>query len=136
MREPLLFYAAGGDRLLMAVRILLVEDSVMISGALRTLLEASGYFVTVAATASDAIGLDAVQPHDVMLLDLTLPDGDGLTVIAGLTARGLRPLSTFAMTGHGDGATRQRCIDAGCDAVLIKPVPVQELLRVISERVA
>ncbi|MBA3340547.1 MAG: response regulator [Gemmatimonadaceae bacterium] len=119
----------------MTARILLVEDSALISGALRVLLEASGYDVTVAATASEAIAWPDGSPPDVMLLDLTLPDGDGLTVIGGLAARGLRPRATLAMTGHGDTATRERCASAGCDAVLVKPVPVKELLQIVSDRV-
>jgi FixJ family two-component response regulator len=40
------------------------------------------------------------------------------------------------MTGHGDAETRARCMAAGCDDVLLKPVPVQQLLRIVSEAVA
>jgi len=71
-----------------------------------------------------------------MLLDIGLPDGDGLAVIGALAARGLRPVITYAMTGHSDAATHERCMAAGCDGVLIKPVPVQQLLRIVSEAVA
>jgi CheY-like chemotaxis protein len=40
------------------------------------------------------------------------------------------------MTGHSDAATRERCIAAGCSDVLLKPVPVNQLLRIVSEAVA
>src|SRR6266550_2765863 len=120
----------------MAVRILVVEDSVLISGALRILLEASGYEVSVAGTAIDAIETGTGIRPDVVLLDLSLPDGDGLWVLEELHSRDVRPSVKLAMTGYDDDRTRERCLAAGCDDVLIKPVPARELLRIIAERVA
>ncbi len=108
----------------------------MINSALKILLESGGFFVTLATTAAEAAAWDEPVPPDVMLLDLTLPDGDGLSIIGALDARGLKPGTTYAMTGHGDAATRARCIAAGCDDVLLKPVPVHQLLRIVSEAVA
>ena len=120
----------------MSARVLLVEDSPMINGALKMLLEASGFDVTLATTASEAADFGARERADVMLLDITLPDADGLTVLERLIAAGMRPTTTFAMTGHSDAETRARCLAAGCDDVLLKPVPVQQLLRIVSEAVA
>jgi two-component system, OmpR family, KDP operon response regulator KdpE len=117
-------------------RVLLVEDSAMISGALKLLLESGGFHVTLAANAAEAIAWSDTSPPDVMLLDIGLPDGDGLAVIEALDARGLKPVATYAMTGYSDQATHERCIAAGCDDVLIKPVPVHELLRIVSSRPA
>lgn len=117
-------------------RVLLVEDSASISGALRMILESAGFDVTLAGDAGAAAAWPFPEPADVMLLDLSLPDADGLSVIGSLAARGMRPLAIFAMTGHGDPATRERCMSAGCDDVLLKPVPIQQLLRIVSEAVA
>jgi two-component system KDP operon response regulator KdpE len=119
-----------------SAKVLLVEDSPMINGALKMLLEAGGFEVTLAATAAEALAWDAPFPADVMLLDLTLPDGDGLSILSGLESRGMKPSVTYAMTGHSDEATRARCLAAGCDDVLLKPVPVQQLLRIVTEAVA
>jgi DNA-binding response OmpR family regulator len=119
-----------------AKRVLVVEDSVLISSALRILLESNDYEVTVAGTVADAVDAASTIHPDVMLLDLTLPDGDGLSVLADLAARGAALPVTLAMTGHDDDITRQRSIAAGCTAVLVKPVPVRELLRIIGERLA
>ena len=116
--------------------ILLVEDSTMISGALKMLLEAGGFHVTLAASAGEAEAWDGASAPDVLLLDIGLPDGDGLAVISSLERRGFRPGVTYAMTGHSDAGTRQRCIAAGCDDVLIKPVPIQQLLKIVSEAIA
>ncbi len=120
----------------MSAKVLLVEDSPMINGALKMLLESGGFDVTLAATAAEALAWDDPLPADVMLLDITLPDGDGLSILSGLEARGLKPSVTYAMTGHSDEETRERCLAAGCDDVLLKPVPVQQLLRIVTEAVA
>ena len=118
----------------MAIRVLVVEDSVLISGALKVLLESSGYDVTVAGTAAEALDAGIESPPDVLLLDLILPDADGLWVMQELFSREIRPAVKLAMTGYDDDATRQRCIAAGCDDVLVKPVPIREILRVIADR--
>ena len=120
----------------MSGRVLLVEDSPMINGALKLLLESGGFDVTLATTIAEAVAWDQATPPDVMLLDITLPDGDGLEVIGALHSRGLKPATTFAMTGHSDAATHERCMAAGCSDVLIKPVPVNQLLRIVSSRQA
>ena len=59
--------------------------------------------------------------------------GDGLRVLRTLAADGLAPRVTVALTGHDDSDTVQRCLDAGCAAVLGKPVPIRELLRRMAE---
>ncbi|MEO8194033.1 MAG: response regulator [Gemmatimonadales bacterium] len=120
----------------MSARVLLVEDSPMINGALCLLLESAGFEVTLATTAAEAAAWTGAAPPDVMLLDIGLPDADGLSVIAALEMRGMKPGATYAMTGYPDEETRRRCIAAGCDEVLLKPVPVQQLLRIVSEAVA
>ena len=120
----------------MSARVLLVEDSPMISGALRLLLESGGFEVDVAATAAEAKAAGSESRWDVMLLDISLPDEDGLSVVEELEAKGMRPSTVLAMTGHSDPATHARCMAAGCDDVLLKPVPVQQLLRIVSEAVA
>ena len=68
---------------------------------------------------------------DVMLLDLSLPDGDGLLVLKRLHLAGHAPLNTVALTGHDDEEVRQRCIAAGCTEVLLKPVPIAQLLALV-----
>jgi CheY-like chemotaxis protein len=116
------------------LRVLVVEDSVLISSALQILLESNGYDVTVTGTALEAVEAGAHSPPDVLLLDLTLPDADGLWVIEELAARDIRPMVKLAMSGYDDVATRQRCMAAGCDDLLVKPVPVRDILRAIADR--
>lgn len=120
----------------MSARVLLVEDSPMISSALKLLLESAGFSVTIAPTAAAASAWSGPAPADVMLLDVSLPDGDGLAVLEALAGRGLRPVTTFALTGHNDALTRERCLAAGCADVLLKPVPIERLLRIVSDAVS
>jgi len=107
--------------------LLIVDDSPLVTDALRVLCEASGYRVSVAATAADAVTRYVADPPSVMVLDLTLPDGSGLSVLDQLVERHHTP-RTVVLTGHDDPAIRERCLARGCLAVLVKPVPVRELL--------
>jgi DNA-binding response OmpR family regulator len=120
----------------MGARILIVEDSTLVTDAFEILLGSAGYDVAVAATVAEAIDQAKASPIDVMLLDLSLPDGEGLEVIENLRANGRLPRATLAMTGHDDPRIRQRCIDAGCDEVLLKPLPIGEILRHIERHLA
>ena len=103
-------------------RVLLVEDSALVVAALRLLLEETGYRVSAAATVREAIDRAIDDAPDVMLLDLSLPDGSGLDVLSALVARGVVARVTVAVTGHDDPALRDRCLAAGCADVLIKPI--------------
>lgn len=108
-------------------RVLLVEDSALVVGALRLLLEESGYSVTSAATVREAIDAAERDAPDVMLLDLTLRNESGLDVLASLAAAHRAPRVTIALTGHDEPAVREQCLRAGCRDVLIKPIQPMEL---------
>jgi DNA-binding response OmpR family regulator len=117
-------------------RILIVEDSPLVTDAFRVLFTAVGYEVDSAATVAEAIEQATSAPVDMMLLDLSLPDGNGLEILKVLRKRGSLPRSTLAMTGHNDLASRRSCLEAGCADVLLKPVPIAELLRQIEHHLA
>jgi CheY-like chemotaxis protein len=117
-------------------RILIVEDSPFVTDAFRVLLTAAGYEVDAAATVAEAIERGTSAPVDLILLDLTLPDGSGLEILDALRKRGSLPRATLAMTGHNDSASRRSCFEAGCVDVLLKPVPIGELLRQIERHLA
>lgn len=117
-------------------KVLVVEDSVLVGDALRILLENAGYTVFIAPTVSDAVKIGSSTPIDMMLLDLTLPDGDGLDVLESLREKVALPQATLAMTGHNDPAIRRACLQAGCVDLLVKPVPIAELLRQIENHLS
>lgn len=112
----------------MGCRVLLVEDHALVVDALTILLESGGHEVRAARSVADAVRQAVAAPVDVLLLDLTLPDGDGLDVLDRLRDAGAVPRVSVALTGHDDPGTRARCAAAGCAAVLLKPVPARELL--------
>ena len=112
-------------------RLLIVEDSALTASALQLLFQESGYKVDVAPNVEEAVKLGSLHDVDVMLLDLSLPDGDGLLVLKRLRAAGHAPLKTVALTGHDDEELRQRCMDAGCTEVLLKPAPIARLLALV-----
>ncbi len=120
----------------MAARILIVEDSTLVTDAFQILFTETGYEVEVAATVADAIDRGTENTADIMLLDLTLPDGNGLEVLEALRQRGASPRATLAMTGHVDAKTRRECLDAGCADVLVKPLPIGDLLRHIQRHLS
>lgn len=114
--------------------VLVVEDSALVASAMRILLEDAGHSVTEAGSVAAAVEAVAVASRvpDVALLDLTLPDGDGLRVLTELRAMGREPRIAVAVTGRDDPGVRERCLAAGCHAVLLKPVPARELSRLVS----
>ena len=117
-------------------RILIVEDSPLVVDAFRVLFIDAGYEVDSAATVAEAIERSTGASVDVMLLDLSLPDGNGLEILSALRERNSLPRTTLAMTGNKDPKARRNCLEAGCADVLVKPVPIGELLRQIERHLA
>ena len=116
----------------MAPNILVVEDSELVTSAFRILLEDAGYAVIDATTVGAAVSAARGKAIDVMLLDLTLPDGDGLSAMARMRDEGTLPKVVLAMTGDDEAETRRRCLEAGCSEVLIKPVSILVLRNMIA----
>jgi two-component system KDP operon response regulator KdpE len=113
--------------------VLVAEDNALVSGAMRVLFEETGHRVTTAASIVDTVAACTSDRVDLLLLDLGLSDGDGLDVLAQLTAPEAIPRVRVALTGRDEPEIVQRCLDAGCRAVLLKPVPARDLLRMSRE---
>lgn len=111
-----------------AARILLVEDSELVTDAMRTLLEAMGHRVRTATTVRGAVDAVVAESPDIMLLDLGLADGHGLQALDELASLRALPRVVAAMTGDDDPRMVNRCLAAGCREVLVKPVGARELL--------
>ena len=109
--------------------VLIVEDNDLVSGALRVLFEQTGRRVSIASTVADAISVASADRPDLMLIDLTLPDGNGLAILEELKRQHREPGVAVALTGHDEPEIAQRCAALGCEDVLLKPVPTRELLR-------
>jgi CheY-like chemotaxis protein len=113
--------------------ILVVEDNALVSGALRVLFEATGHRFSEAGTVAEALRVCTEDPPDVMFLDLRLPDGDGLEIIARLRSKGVAMPLTAVLTGRDDPGLAAQCRALGCREVLLKPVAPRVLLAKITE---
>jgi two-component system KDP operon response regulator KdpE len=107
-------------------RILIVDDEPALARGLRVNLEARGYDVDVAADGAGALAAAAVQPPDVVILDLGLPDMDGVEVICGLRAWASMPI--VVLSAREQQADKVAALDAGADDYVTKPFGMGELL--------
>ena len=119
----------------MAKHVLIVEDNELARDAWRLLLQASGYRVSIAGTAAEALTVARAERPDLALLDLTLPDGESLSIIPQLLVEENPPVFV-ALTGHDTKEVAERCRGAGCAEVLVKPVTSKELLAVVEPLLA
>ena len=109
--------------------ILLVEDNPHIRDAFTVLLEDSGYRVHAVETGAEAIRSSSNSPPDLILLDLGLPDMNGLEVARAIKLQlGAQHTRIVALTGHVLEADRDACVAAGCSGYLTKPIAAAELL--------
>jgi two-component system KDP operon response regulator KdpE len=116
-------------------RVLVVDDEPQILRALRINLRARHYEVHTAATGADALRTAAEHPPDLVVLDLGLPDMDGVEVIHGL--RGWSSTPIVVLSGRTDSTDKVEALDAGADDYVTKPFGVDELLarmRAVSRR--
>ncbi len=118
----------------MNVRILIVEDQAMVSGALRALLETEPGFEVVgqAASGSEALVLTVERRPDIVLADIEMPGTSGLELAAELRRRHARIrvviLTTFARPGY-----LQRALQAGVAGYLLKDAPADTLAAALRE---
>jgi two-component system, OmpR family, KDP operon response regulator KdpE len=107
-------------------RILVVDDEPQILRALRINLAARRYEVAVAADGGAALREAADWHPDLVILDLGLPDIDGIDVIHGL--RGWTSIPIVVLSGRAGGADKVDALDAGADDYVTKPFNIDELL--------
>jgi len=106
--------------------VLVVDDEPQILRFLRPALANQGYQVVTAQNAHEALIQAANHRPDVVLLDLGLPDGDGLTVLAQLREWSRAPV--IVLSAKGEEAVKVQALDADADDYLTKPFGVTELL--------
>ncbi|PWK31499.1 response regulator transcription factor [Actinoplanes xinjiangensis] len=105
------------------MRILLVEDDRRVGAVMTSMLQRRGYAVEHAATATAAL---EAAPCDLVLLDLNLPDGDGIDVCRALRARS-EHLGIIAVTARGEERDRVTGLRVGADDYVVKPFSMAEL---------
>jgi DNA-binding response OmpR family regulator len=109
------------------MRVLVVEDEARLVDLLRSTLSHAGFVVDAVTTSEDAQEAIAVGTYDVVILDLGLPDGDGLDLLAAVRREG-KSMPVLVLTARDAVADRVRGLDAGADDYLVKPFAASELV--------
>jgi two-component system OmpR family response regulator len=107
------------------MRLLLVEDDLPLAEALNSLLVSSGYAVDCVHDGEAAKALVAAEQFDLMILDLNLPELDGLSVLRSMRAAGNRA-AVMILTARGAAEDRVRGLDLGADDYMAKPFDIRE----------
>lgn len=110
----------------MTEQMLLIEDDARLAGMVRDYLGGSGFAVTIAGTGAEGLALQRERGFDAVILDLMLPDMDGLEVCRALRAAGSVPI--LMLTAKGDPMDRIVGLELGADDYLPKPFEPRELL--------
>lgn len=120
------------------VRILLVEDNQALAEGLSAILRSSGYAVDAVADGASAEAVAAAETYDLVILDLNLPEMDGLDVLRAMRARANKA-AVMILTARGTPEERVRGLDLGADDYMIKPFDISEFearIRVLLRRQA
>jgi uncharacterized protein (TIGR02266 family) len=115
------------------MRLLVVDDNRPYAEMLRALLARNGYAVAVAASGAEALDAVRREPPSLVLMDLYMAGGDGDDVCRRLKAdpeSGGMPV--LMMSAGGRKTEAERCVEAGCDEFLVKPIRQAELLLAVS----
>jgi two-component system OmpR family response regulator len=107
------------------MRLLLVEDDLPLAEALVALLVSSGYAVDCVHDGEGAKTLAAAEQFDLVILDLNLPQLDGLSVLRAMRAQG-NPAAVMILTARGAADDRVRGLDLGADDYMAKPFDIRE----------
>jgi two-component system KDP operon response regulator KdpE len=108
------------------MRVLVVDDEPQILRALRIILRDAGFEVVQAATAEEALDQAALKPPAAAIVDLVLPDGDGIDVTRALREWSQMPILVLSAVGEEDA--KVRALEAGADDYVTKPFGPRELV--------
>jgi two-component system, OmpR family, KDP operon response regulator KdpE len=107
-------------------RVLAVDDELQILRALKLVLRGAGYVVSTAATMEEALDAAAVSPTDAAIVDLLLPDGDGIELCRQLREWSSMPI--IVLSAIGDEGEKVRALRSGADDYVTKPFGPEELV--------
>lgn len=115
-------------------RVLLVEDNQDFADSVALALQIDGHSVRVAYDGRAALVAASTSPPEVAILDIGLPEMDGIELAHALRQRYGRKLRLIACTGYADEATRRRMASADFDHTFTKPVSLEALLVTVKRR--
>ena len=115
--------------------ILVVDDEICIRELLSEILFDEGYRVHLAENAAQARAFRAKQVPDIVLLDIWMPETDGLTLLKEWAELGQLDMPVIMMSGHGTIETAMEAVKVGASAFLEKPIALQKLLQTITQAI-
>ena len=116
--------------------ILVVDDELGIRALLSEILTDEGHTVELAENAAQARQVREMMRPDLVLLDIWMPDVDGVTLLKEWSATGLMSMPVIMMSGHGTIDTAVEATKFGASAFLEKPITLQKLLRAVEQALA
>jgi two-component system sensor histidine kinase/response regulator len=116
-----------------SVRILLAEDNQVNQKLAMLMLNKAGYSVKVARTGKEVVDTFSASPgdFDLILMDIQMPEMDGFEATKALRNKGYSRIPIVAMTAHALKGDREKCIEAGMDDYITKPISREKVLRVL-----
>jgi len=126
---------AVGPSLAAPRRILVAEDNRVNQRVVKTLLERRGHTVALAENGMVALQLACQQDFDVILMDVQMPEMDGLMALGALRKRGIHT-PVIMLTAHAMQGDRERFLAAGADGYVSKPIQIDQLLAEIEAALA
>jgi CheY-like chemotaxis protein len=120
------------------LRVLLAEDNIVNQRLAVRILEKRGHSAVVACNGKEALALLEREPFDLVLMDLEMPEMSGFEATAAIRARERetgRHIPILALTAHAMKGDRERCLAAGMDGYVAKPIQARELYQAIAELV-
>ena len=117
----------------MSSKILCVEDNPQNMRLVRKILLSAGYSIVEAVDGLSGIDLAEREMPDLILMDVNLPDIDGLEATARLKKMDdIATIPVIALTANAMHGDRERCLEAGCDGYVPKPITKNELLNTVA----
>ena len=116
------------------IKVLLVEDNYMNKVLVREILTLNGYDIIEAASGTEGLKMLALESPDIVLMDLHLPEMDGITATRIIKADERNShIPVLALTASAMKGEEQKLIDKGFDGYVAKPIEVKKLLEAITE---
>jgi CheY-like chemotaxis protein len=116
------------------IKVLLVEDNYMNKVLVREILKLNGYDIIEAASGTEGLKMLALESPDIVLMDLHLPEMDGITATRIIKADEKNShIPVLALTASAMKGEEQKLIDKGFDGYVAKPIDVKKLLEAITE---
>jgi two-component system, sensor histidine kinase and response regulator len=121
------------------LRILVAEDNAVNQAVILRVLQKMGHTAVLAQNGKEALALASAEKFDLVFMDVQMPEMDGMTATAAIREnekeKGATHLPIFAMTAHAMKGDRERCLDAGMDGYLTKPVRFSDIEQTLSSAV-